>query len=330
MSFIEQIKEKAKKNLKTIILVESEDQRVLEAAVEATQEKIAKIILLGSEEKSKAVCPNLDYSAIEFINPETYPKFDEFVEQFYELRKHKGIDMDFARKAVSDLTTFGMLLLKNDLADGLVSGAVNSTADTLRPALQILRTKEGCKLVSAFFAMDTVMKDLGENGLFIFADSGLNEDPSAEQMAEIAIASAESFEFLSGAEAKVAFLSYSTYGSAKSYLTEKVQEAVKLAQEKAPNLCIDGELQVDAAVNPAVSERKAPGNKIQGKANVFIFPNLDAGNIAYKLVQYLGGAEAYGPLLQGIAKPVNDLSRGCNKDDIKGVVAITAVQAAAQ
>ena len=327
MRFIEEMKEKAKSNLKTIILPESDDERVLKAAVNSSKEKVAKIILLGKEEDCQAVCPDLDFTGVTFVDPETSPEFDRLAEGYSELRKHKGMTPEKAREAIKDKTTFGMMMMKFDLADGLVSGAVNSTANTLRPALQILRTKEGTKLVSAFFVMVT-KTNYGKEGLVIFADSGLNEDPDAEAISEIAIASAESYRFFTQEEPRVAMLSYSSYGSAKSHLTEKMVEATKLAQEKAPELLLDGELQVDAALNPATSAKKAPGNKVEGKANVFIFPDLNAGNIAYKLVQYFGGAEAYGPLLQGIAKPVNDLSRGCTSEDIEGVIAITSVQAA--
>lgn len=329
MSFIENMIAKAKSDIQTIILPENEDARVLKAAVHCAKEKIAKIILLGTLEESQAVCPDLDYSELTFVNPEDSPYIDRFAEQYHEMRKRKGVDEGKAARAVRDKTTFGMMMMKNDLADGLVSGAAHSTADTLRPALQILRTKAGTKLVSAFFVMVVKYPQYGKDGLMVFGDCGLNENPSADELSEIAIASAESYRFFSGEEPCVAMLSYSSFGSANSELTEKVVEATKLAQEKAPQLILDGELQVDAALVPATSERKAPGNVVNGKANVLIFPDINAGNIGYKLVQYLGGAEAYGPLLQGIAKPVNDLSRGCSSEDIIGVIAITSVQAAA-
>ncbi len=328
MTFIDKVKAQAQALNQTVILVENEDERVLQAAVTATQEKLAKIILIGTKEESQAVCPDLDYTGIEFINPADYPDLDQFAQQYYEMRKHKGVDLEKAQATVRDKTAFGMMLMKNDQADGLVSGAAHSTADTLRPALQILKTKAGTKLVSAFFVMDTQFKDLGSDGIFVFADCGLNENPDADQLSEIALASADSFRFFTGQEPVVAMLSYSSFGSAHSELTEKVVEATKLAKEKAPELRLDGEAQVDTALVPATSERKAPGNKIGGQANVLVFPDLNAGNIGYKLVQYLGGAKAYGPLLQGIAKPVNDLSRGCSTEDIIGVIALTAVQAA--
>ena len=330
MTFIESMIEKARAAGKTVILPENEDERVLRAAVRCTELKIAHIIMLGTLEESRKVCPDLDYSGITFVNPKDSPNYEAFANQFYEMRKRKGISPEKAHLQILDKTYFGMMMMKNDQADALVSGAAHSTADTLRPALQILRTKEGTKLVSAFFVMVTQRKDLGDNGLFLFGDCGLNENPDAEALSEIALATADTFRFFTHDEPRVAMLSYSTFGSAHSDLTEKVIEATKLAQSKAPELILDGELQVDAALVPATSDRKAKGNKVEGKANVFIFPDLDAGNIGYKLVQYLGSAEAYGPLLQGIAKPVNDLSRGCSMEDIVGVVAISAVQASAQ
>ena len=236
---------------------------------------------------------------------------------------------DQAKELVKDPTHFGMLMLKDEKseADGLVSGAVHSTSDTLRPALQILKTKPGTKLVSAFFVMVVPNCDYGENGTFIFADSGLNQNPNEDELSEIAISSSESFKQLVGKEPKVAMLSYSTKGSAKSELTEKMINATKLVKEKAKDLIVDGELQLDAAIVPEIAKSKAPNSPVKGEANVLVFPNLDAGNIGYKLVQRLAKAEAYGPLCQGIAKPVNDLSRGCSSKDIAGVIAITAVQA---
>lgn len=228
---------------------------------------------------------------------------------------------------LSDPLTFGIVMVKNNDADGMVAGACHSTADTLRPALQILKTAPGVKLVSAFFVMDTQFKDQGENGTFIFADCGLNQDPTAEELAAIAETSSRSFKSLVGPKPVIAMLSHSSKGSAKHALVDKVVEATRIAHEQYPQLTLDGELQTDAALVPSVAKSKAPGSCVGGRANVLIFPNLDAGNIGYKLVQRLGGAEAYGPMLQGIAKPVNDLSRGCSWQDIVGVVALTAVQA---
>lgn len=330
MRFIDGMVAMARENLKTIVLPENEDARVLWAAAEAQKNGIARIILLGTEEESRKAAPELDLQGIQFIDPTEDSAFSAYIDQYYEMRKAKGMTPEKARENMADKTTFGMMLLKNGRADGLVSGAAHSTANTLRPALQILRTKPGTKLVSAFFVMVTQREDLGENGLFVFGDCGLNENPNAEQLSEIAIASAESFRFFTHKEPRVAMLSYSTYGSAHSDLTEKVAEATRLAQEKRPDLLLDGELQVDASIIPATAARKAPDSKVAGTANVFVFPDLNAGNIGYKLTQYFGRAEAYGPLLQGIAKPVNDLSRGCSKEDVYGVIAITSVQAQAE
>ena len=254
-------------------------------------------------------------------------KFGEYSNKFYELRKAKGMTPEKAKEIMKEPIYFGTMMVKVGDADGIVSGACHPTAHTLRPALQILKTAPGTKLASAFFLMVTKCQEYGEDGVFIFADSGMNEYPDADGLSEIAISSAKSFKQLVGKEPRVAMLSYSTYGSASSPLTEKVIEATRILKEKAPDLLCDGELQLDAAIIPEVAERKAPGSPIAGKANVLIFPDLDAGNIGYKLVQRFGRAEAYGPLCQGIAKAVNDLSRGCSSDDIVGVVAITSVQA---
>ena len=331
MSFIEEIKDRAKKDIKTIVLPEAEDIRTLEATRMVLDEKYAKVILIGNKEKvlEKAKENNIDISGVEIIDPVKSKKYDEYVELLYNLRKHKGMTEEQAKELVKDPTYYGMLMLKDEKsgADGLVSGAVHSTSDTLRPALQILKTKPGTKLVSAFFVMVVPDCDYGENGTFIFADSGLNENPNEEQLSEIAISSSKSFHQLVGKEPKVAMLSYSTHGSAKSELTEKMINATKLVKEKAPDLIVDGELQLDAAIIPEIAKSKAPDSPVKGEANVLVFPNLDAGNIGYKLVQRLAKAEAYGPLCQGIARPVNDLSRGCSSKDIAGVIAITAVQA---
>lgn len=332
MAFIDDIKNKAKQSIKTIILTESEDKRVLEAAGKIKKEGFANVILIGNEEEANKLARenNIDISGIPVINPETSEKYEKYVNSFYELRKAKGMTVDKAREMLKDNMYFGTMMVKMGDADGLVSGACHSTANTLRPALQILKTAPGTKLVSAFFLMVVPDCKYGENGIFIFGDSGLVENPTADELSEIAISSSKSFKQLTGKEAKVAMLSYSTYGSAHSELTEKVIEATKLLKEKMPDLICDGELQLDAAIVPEINASKAPGSPLKGEANTLIFPNLDAGNIGYKLVQRLAKAEAYGPLCQGIAKPVNDLSRGCNSDDIVGVVAITAVQAGNQ
>ena len=331
MSFIEDIKERASKDIKTILLPEAEELRTLEATRMVLDEKFAKVILIGNKEKvlKKAKENDIDISDVEIIDPTNSSKYDEYVDLLYNLRKHKGMTIEKAKELVKDSTYFGMLMLKdeNSIADGLVSGAVHSTSDTLRPALQILRTAPGTKLVSAFFVMVVPNCSYGDSGTFIFGDSGLNENPTEDELSEIAISSSKSFKKLVGKEPKVAMLSYSTHGSAHSELTEKVISATKLVKEKDPNLIVDGELQLDAAIIPEVAKMKAPDSIVKGEANVLIFPDLDAGNIGYKLVQRLAKAEAYGPLCQGIAKPVNDLSRGCSSKDIAGVIAITAVQA---
>ena len=332
MAFIDDIKNKAKQSIKTIILTESEDKRVLEAAEKVKKEGFANVILIGNEEeaKNKAKENNIDISGIPVINPEESERYEEYVNAFYELRKAKGMTVEKAKEVLKDNMYFGTMMVKMGDADGLVSGACHSTANTLRPALQILKTAPGTKLVSAFFLMVVPDCKYGENGIFVFGDSGLVENPTADELSEIAISSSKSFEQLVGKEAKVALLSYSTYGSAHSELTEKVIEATKLLKEKMPDLICDGELQLDAAIVPEINASKAPESPLKGEANTLIFPNLDAGNIGYKLVQRLAKAEAYGPLTQGIAAPVNDLSRGCSAKDIEGVVAITAVQAMAE
>lgn len=329
MSFIEQIKERAKKQIKTIILPEATDKRILEAAQMVKEQGYAKIILIGEEKTVTQTAKenNIDIEGIKLIDPSKSEKIQEYAKALYELRKAKGMTEEQAKELLLDPIYFGMMMVKLNEADGLVSGAIHSTSDTLRPALQILKTSEGTKLVSAFFIMVVPECKYGENGIFIFADSGLNEEPNPEALSEIAISSSKSFKQLVGEEPKVAMLSYSTHGSAHSASTEKVIEATKLVKEKVPELLIDGELQLDAAIIPEVAEFKAKGSPLKGQANILIFPDLGAGNIGYKLVQRLAKAEAYGPLCQGIAKPVNDLSRGCSSEDIAGVVAITAVQA---
>jgi len=329
MSFIEEVKQRAKKELKTIVLPEATDVRVLKATEAVLSEGYAKIILVGNELEivSKAKENNINIEGATIIDPITSSKKEEYANMLYELRKNKGMTLEQAEKLIQDTVYYGMMMVKLNEADGLVSGAAHSTSDTLRPALQILKTAPGTKLVSAFFIMVVPDCKYGENGTFIFADSGLNEYPDSEALSEIAISSSKSFKQLVGDTPKVAMLSYSTYGSAKSEQTQKVIDATNLVKEKMPDLLVDGELQLDAAIIPEVAEFKAKGSTLKGEANVLVFPDLGAGNIGYKLVQRLAKAEAYGPLCQGIAKPVNDLSRGCSADDIAGVVAITAVQA---
>lgn len=331
MNFIENIKNRAKQEIKTIVLPEAEDLRTLKATQIALKEKYANIVLVGNEEiiKQKAQENNINIEGATIINPQTSKDYEKYAQLLYELRKNKGMTIEQAKELVLNPVYFGMLMVKDEetKADGLVSGAAHSTADTLRPALQILKTAPDTKLVSAFFVMVVPDCEYGENGTFIFGDAGLNENPNPDQLSEIAISSSKSFTQLVQKEPKVAMLSYSSHGRAHSELTEKVIEATNLLKEKEPNLIADGELQLDAAIIPEVAASKAPTSPLKGEANVLIFPNLDAGNIGYKLVQRLGKAEAYGPLCQGIAKPVNDLSRGCSAEDIAGVIAITAVQA---
>lgn len=333
MSFIDEIKNRAKKDIKKIVLPESDDDRTLKATSEVLKQKFAEIILIGNKNKILERAKELSLDNIEeaeIVDPNNSENYNEFVEQFYELRKHKGMTIEKAKEFMLDNIYFGMMMVKQGYADGLVSGAVHSTSDTLRPALQILKTAPGTKLVSAFFMMIVPNCTYGENGVFLFSDSGLNENPDSDALSEIAISSSKSFELLTGKTPKIAMLSYSSHGSAKSELTEKVIKATNLVKEKAPDLLVDGELQLDAAIIPEVAEYKAKGSPLKGEANILIFPDLNAGNIGYKLVQRLAKAEAYGPLCQGIAKPVNDLSRGCSSKDIEGVVAITAVQAQEQ
>ena len=329
MSFIEEMKKRASSNIKTIVLPEANDKRVLEASQTVMKEKFAKVVLVGNKEEAEQVAKEngIDISGVEFVEPAKSAKYDEYVQAFYELRKAKGMTEEKAKELMLDSTHFAMMMVKSGEVDGLVSGAAHSTADTLRPALQILKTAPNTKLVSAFFVMCVPDCKYGENGVFVFSDCGLNENPDAESLSEIAISSSKSFEQLVGKKAEVAMLSYSTYGSAKSELTQKVIDATNLVREKMPELAVDGELQLDAAIIPEVAASKAKGSPVAGHANTLIFPDLNAGNIGYKLVQRLAKAEAYGPLCQGIAKPVNDLSRGCSADDIVGVIAITAVQA---
>ena len=328
-NFTEKLKCRAKQSIKTIVLAEGEDLRSIKAADIVLKEEYAKIILLGNVDKIKTIADSegLDISKAQIINPETSEKNSEYANAFYELRKSKGVTLEQAVETVKNCLYYGVMMVKLGEADGMVAGAVNSSANVIRPALQILKTAPGTKLVSAFFIMNVPDCDMGADGTFIFADSGLNQNPNADEVSEIAISSAKSFETLVGEQAYVGMLSYSTYGSAKSELVEKMQEATRLAKEKAPQLKLDGELQLDAAIVESVGKQKAPESEVAGKANVLVFPDLNSGNIGYKLVQRLAKAEAYGPILQGIAKPVNDLSRGCIAEDIAGVVAITAIQA---
>lgn len=330
MGFIDEIKEKAKQNKKTIVLPESDDRRVLEAAHTILAEDVANIILVGNKDAIGQAAKGLDLSKAEIVDPINTDKLQRYIDILVECRKSKGMTPEQAKELLTkDYMYFGVTMVKAGDADGMVSGAAHSTADTLRPSLQILKTAPGTKLVSAFFLMIVPDCEYGENGVFIFGDCGLNQNPNSEELASIAESSAKSFELLVGKEPKVAMLSHSSKGSAKHADVDKVVEATNILKSNCPNLSVDGELQLDAAIVPSVGESKAKGSPVAGKANVLIFPDLDAGNIGYKLVQRLAKAEAYGPMTQGIARPVNDLSRGCSAEDIVGVIAITAIQAQA-
>ncbi len=330
MNFLESIKERAKQDKKTIVLAEGEEIRTVKAADIILREGIANVILLGNKDKIAEISKGLDISKATIIDPVKSDKLEEFAQKFYEMRKNKGVTPEQALETMKSVLYYGVMMVKENLADGMVAGAVNATSNVLRPCLQILKTAPGTKLVSAFFVMVVPNCEYGENGIFIYADAGLNENPDADAVSEIAISSAKSFKDLIQADPRIAMLSYSTYGSAKSELVEKMQLATKLAKEKRPDLDLDGELQADAAIVPAIGKSKAPGSKIAGTANVLVFPDLNCGNIAYKLTERLAKAEAYGPITQGIAKPVNDLSRGCTAEDIVGVCAITCVQSQMQ
>ena len=331
MGFIDEIKAKAKSNVKTIVLPETEDARTYEAAEKILKEGTAKLVLIGSEEEIAKNKGSFDISGAVIVDPATSDKTESYIAKLVELRQKKGMTEEQARELLlKSYTYYGVMMVKMGDADGMVSGACHSTADTLRPCLQILKTKPGTKLVSSFFVMVVPDCDMGENGTFVFSDCGLEQNPDSEKLAAIALSAAESFKLLVGDEPRVAMLSHSSMGSAKHADVDKVVEAVKIAKENAPEgVMVDGELQLDAAIVPSVGASKAPDSPVAGKANVLVFPDLDAGNIGYKLVQRLAKAEAYGPMTQGIAAPVNDLSRGCSADDIVGVVAITAVQAQA-
>ena len=330
MNFIETIKEKARNNIKKIVLPETMDLRVLEAAEECSKENLAEIILIGKKEEVEELSSanNIDLSKTTLIDPFTSELTDRFVNDLYELRKEKGMTLEAAREALTtDYMYYACMLVHEDMADGVVSGACHSTANTMRPAFQIIKTAPGAKLVSTFFLMIVPDCEFGHNGMFAFGDCAIEQNPESEKLASIAASTCESFKTLTGVEPLAAMLSHSTMGSAKHADVDKVVEAVKIAKELYPQYKIDGEMQLDAAIVPSVAASKAPNSEVAGKANVLIFPDLDAGNIGYKLVQRLAKAEAYGPITQGIRKPINDLSRGCSKEDIVGLVAITAVQA---
>ena len=327
MAIIDKIKAKAKADIKHIVLPEGEEIRNVQAAVMIRDQGLAKLTLLGNPAKVKEVAAGADLTGIDIIDPADSDKAPLYAATLYDLRKAKGMTEEEAAKKVADPMYYGIMMVKLGDADGLVSGAIHSTGDMLRPALQVIKSKPGMKTVSSCFLMECPDKSFGDNGVMIFSDCGVNIDPDAEQLANIALGAADSARSLAGMEPRVVMLSFSTKGSAKHDNVTKVQEATRIAKEMAPDLMLDGELQLDAALVEKVGQLKAPGSKVAGHANTLVFPNLDAGNIGYKLVQRLAHAEAYGPILQGIAKPCNDLSRGCSAEDIVATVAITAVQA---
>lgn len=332
-SLLREIKEKAAQRKKTIVLCEGEDKRVVEAAAQITKEGIAKIVLIGNEEECKKVAPDVDLTGITLIDPLTSDKTEEYAKILYEARKAKGMTEEQAAEQAKDRTMFGALMLKAGDVDGYVSGACHSTANTLRPGLQVVKTAPGIKTVSSCFIMIAPNKENPYNtdGVAVFADCAINIEPTAEQLADIAITSAKTAKDIAGIEPKVAMLSFSTKGSGNddkfTQSVPKVQQATALAKAAAPDLALDGEFQFDAAVAPEVGQLKAPDSKVAGHANVFVFPNINAGNIGYKIAQRFGGYMAIGPVCQGFAKPLNDLSRGCSVEDIVATVAVTALQA---
>ena len=326
---METIYAKARAAKKRVVLPEADDVRTVTAARILVDQGLAEVILVSPEDKVAAAvkASGADISGCRVIDPVKSPEFDQFCKQFYELRKHKGVTEEKAREVVADPLHFGCMMVYNDEADGQVSGATHSTADTVRPALQILKTAPDCRLVSSFFVMIVPDCQYGEDGVLIYADCGLVIDHDPKELAEIAIQSAKSMQTLLGFEPRVAMLSFSTKGSGSDPIADKVLAATKIARERRPDLLIDGELQGDAALVDWIGQKKAPGSPVAGRANILIFPDLNAGNICYKLTERLAKAEAYGPILQGLRKPVNDLSRGCDANDIVNVAAITAVQA---
>lgn len=328
MGLLSSFKRMASENRKAIVLPEGNDPRIIKAAATILEEGIADLFILGKEDEINRIADKegVSIEGAVLINPGQSDYLNEFTDLFFELRKHKGITEQEARNRVVDPLYFGTMLVHTDLAAGMVAGSVNATGDVLRPAFQIIKTKPDVSVVSGVFIMQVPDCNYGHNGTFIFADCAVNPDPNPEQLAEIAITSAETARCLLDIEPRVAMLSFSTKGSAKHEFVDKVVTATSIAREKAPGLMLDGELQLDAAIVKTVAETKCPDSNVAGKANVLVFPDLQSGNIGYKLTQRLAGAEAVGPILQGIAKPINDLSRGCSVEDIINITAITSVQ----
>ncbi len=330
MGVMDQIKAKAMANKKRVVLPEGTEERTIQAAAQVVAQGIAEVILVGDAQAIAAKAAELKVSldGVVIADPATSDKTAGYIQTLFDLRKEKGMTPEDAKKLITTNTLyFGTMMLKTGDADGMVAGAINTTGDVLRPALQIVKTAPGIKVVSSCFIMECPNKQYGQDGVLVFADCAVIPNPTAEELAAIAISSAATGKALVGMDPKVAMLSFSTKGSAKHELVDKVQQATQIAQASAPQLSIDGELQADAALVASVGKLKSPGSKVAGEANVLVFPDLQAGNIGYKLVQRLAGAEAVGPIIQGLAKPVNDLSRGCSVDDIVSVVAIAAVQA---
>ncbi|MDH5452757.1 MAG: phosphate acetyltransferase [Paracoccaceae bacterium] len=330
MNALRDINSRASALGKTIVLSEGEDRRIVEAAVRARQEGIARIILVGDEDKVRALMgqQNADgLDGITIMDPRTSPHGERLAHDYFKMRQHKGVTPEKAAAALAEPLVFSAMLVRAGLADGTVGGAVATTADTVRAAIQVIGLKPAGKLISSFFLMLLQKPHHDPQGPVAFADCGLVVDPSAAEMAEIAGATAQSFQALTGQQPRVAMLSFSTLGSARHPNATKVVEATALVRQQFPDLMVDGELQFDTAFVPDIAQRKAPGSPVAGRANVFVFPNLDAGNMGYKIAQRIGGAEAIGPILQGLAKPANDLSRGCSAEDALNLIAVTAVQA---
>lgn len=327
MGVLEGIRQRAAKLQKTIVLPEGFEPRIIEAAAMATESKVSKVILLGNPEQIRSNSKGVDLSGVEIIDYLNSDKMDLYAKELFELRKHKGITIEDAGKMLKDPLYYAVMMVKMGDADGMVAGSINSTADVLRPALQIIKTAPGIRVVSSVFFIELSTDEYGHKGTLIFGDCGVNPDPNAEELAAIAVSTARTAKQVALMEPVVALLSYSTKGSAVHPRVDKVIEATKLAKQMAPEFMIDGELQGDAALVEKVGRLKCPDSQVAGRANVLVFPDLDSGNIAYKLTQYLAGAQAVGPICQGFAKPINDLSRGCSPLDVMNAIAITAVQA---